>query len=99
MHKTSAALAALILVCSPIGVVATSSGKPSPSAQPTASTKPVVTRDAARSIMMSRWPDIDPNSAKAKCYVACTSGDGALGCRFCVSACGLPRKMSKSCPD
>ena len=89
-------LVAVVLVG---GVVATSFAKPTASSQSPAATKPVVTREAARSIMMSRWPTLDPNSARAKCFVNCTSGEGALGCRFCVSACGLPRKLSKSCVD
>jgi len=44
-------------------------------------------------------PPGDPNSAGARCYVSCTSGDGALGCRFCAHACGLPRTFSKTCRD
>jgi len=44
-------------------------------------------------------PPGDPNSAGARCYVNCTSGSGALGCRFCAHACGLPRTFSKSCTN
>lgn len=91
MRKTLAALIAGIMAAALIAAAATTTSA--------SSGRPVVTQDAARAAMIARWPDVDPNSSKAKCYVACTSGDGALGCRFCVSACGLPRKMSKTCPD
>ena len=44
-------------------------------------------------------PPANADSAKTRCYVNCTSGDGALGCRVCAHACGLPHTFTKTCRD